>query len=127
MPKGIPQHKQVAKLIREKFQELGIEGEITSESYIGGSSIYVNMKDQPRHIVEEIETFARQYKTGTPSVKYMIFTNEMSDGKAQELYERIRSTWDGGKYLPQGYKQAENLYFHGFRISQMVYKEFHRC
>ena len=112
-----------------------------SSRYSGGSSLRVEMDDQPRATFKAIERIANKYQYGhfdgmtdcyefsnknenLPQVKFVFTHNNMSAAMKQRIYSQIRLEWEGGRDLPESYEDGCNIHFQGDYISQMVWREW---
>lgn len=119
----------------------GLKFTCKSENYSGGNSVRVRYYDQPADVHKAIEAMLAKYEYGhfdgsvdmyeysnrrddVPQVKYLFVDNEMSDEKRQEIYTKLRTTWDGGNDLPEKYEDAGHMNFHGEWVSTWVWRGF---
>lgn len=105
--KRITEHAAAAKQIRGALKELGIKASVRSESYAGGTSIRVFVKDLAPSLVAKVKSLISRYEYGSfdgmtdsyhydnrhddiPQVKYAFVVEEFSEEikAAAESYAR---------------------------------------
>ncbi len=119
----------------------GLKFSCTSSVYSMGSSIRLEMNDQPPEISKAIQSLAAKYQYGhfngmddiyeitnsredLPQAKYVFVTNNASMTKKQEIYEGIRQNWAGGQDLPPTYEEGCGAIFQGRNVQEMVWRQF---
>ena len=143
MTKQLSPHAHVAKLIRQHLKEMGIKGRVTSNSYSGGSSVSVELENQPREVEKAIEAFCAKFEYGhfdgmndiyeysnrndsIPQVKFLFVNNTMTDDFKQTVFNKVKAEFAGCGSLPDDYTKACNEYLpqHNCYVSDLVYRTF---
>lgn len=110
--KTLSNHAQAAKLIRQDLKKAfpAIKFSVTSSSYAGGTSIYVEWTNGPPR--DDIESIVSKYQYGhfdgmidlyemtncrsdIPQVKFVQTRREISDEIFQGLFDKMKLTYDG--------------------------------
>ena len=143
--KQISEHAQAAKNCRMFLKNKGIKCSVKSESYSMGSSVRVNIYNQPPEIVEMVTAELKKYQYGhfdgmqdlyehsnsrddIAQVKFLFVNNEFSDEIFQKAWDFLRSKYPANaKGLPVNYENAKGLQFyenapHWLTISEDVGK-----
>lgn len=123
---SISSHASVAKTIRSKLKQHGIDCRVTSKSYSGGNSVTVHVQNVPPWTMKEVKSFCDQFEMGhfdgmvdlyeysnrrddIPQVKFVFVENGFSDDIHQAAYEYLCRTMHAYRDYPATFTEAQNL------------------
>lgn len=118
------EHAKAASMIRKHLKSLGVPGSVRSESYAGGSSVRVEITDQPRDTVVMVKLYAEQFQQGhfngmtdsyeytnsnddLPQVKFVFVEARYGDDMKQAAYRTLVETCAGSDDLPANFADVE--------------------
>jgi len=135
--KSIP--AQAAAEIRKELKKHGIKARVRSESYSMGSSVNVDINNEPPGVAKRIEAFANQYQQGhfdgmqdlyeysnsrddLPQVKFVFVNNNFSDDMFEDAYQWLRDTMADYEDMPESYNDARDMQVWNNNVMQDVYR-----
>lgn len=142
MEKQMSDYAAAAKQIRVWLKAQGIKARVNSEGYSMGSSVRIEIYDQPPEVVEKVNAFAKQYQYGhfdgmqdlyeysnsrkdIPQAKYVSVRNELSDELKQEIWDFAMAYYLGAlENAPADAKAAMNFRIYDFNQygSEVIYR-----
>lgn len=140
MARLLTQAAQAAKEIRQILKKKGIPARVTSKNFSMGSSVTVNIEDQPPHVKRMLEKELDCYEYGTfdsmtdssgvknrdfdgPQAKYLHINNHHSDALKQAAWTFIRARAAGADEFPEQYKEIPgHARFHDEWLTSFVYQ-----
>lgn len=115
------QHSQAAALIRQDLKAHGIPATVMSESYSKGSSINIQLLDNPLPLtVTIVKESVAKYQSGSehsrddiPQAKDVFVRADYSDEFKQLAWDHIRNILQDGEKAPESYRDADSVQLRG--------------
>lgn len=123
MKRELSDHAHAAKLIRAKLKQHNIPARVRASTFAMGSSVDVDVENQPPWVFAEIKRFASRFQYGhfdgmqdlyeysnsrddIPQVKFVMVSNKFSKEMHQKAYDYLRQNFADFEGAPEKYTSA---------------------
>ena len=132
MAKQLSSQAQVAKILKQKAKELGLEARAYSDSFSGGDSVTIKILSGTDDSFAKLKEYSRKYQSGhfdgmtdmyeysnsrddIPQTKYLMINDERLQKIIDDNYQGPKNSFYGLKFTENGENVGQYKFFQRLR------------